>query len=509
MNRKLFIAGYAMIGLLLFPAFYYSVLTPFALIDDLENWRAISIFNSPMEWIDDILFSIDTRFRPTWELNNALMWSILGDNPYLHHFIRFSLKLIPLFFFYKTLKILLNNQDSIKLIILSFAVLYLFTPNAPDARLAPQETLLILFFSISLYLSVKIQQNSFALNTDYFFLLLAFLLLAGSKETALPLLLATILFLAFIGRRTYKTMLLLLPFLVIFLLLFYQAYSITQVAGYGTKSISTQLIYINLIHVYTYVFMKGWAFLLIGPVLWSGFKSVHTFLVRNNITFHKNKIKLISHDTYSSVELFIILVFLCFLGFSLLAMIFWIPSLRYFYPLSFLWAIIFSFSLNYIWTIYNRKSNTYILVVIASLCLFIYSNYHNFLQQYITQYETRTNEKQLLISIKQHLDKNGEIVFMRKSEYEGNMIIYFNSYLHHFNSEQNYNLSHVGKEGSKVLYLSRKKLNQKQFEVVETFKPISPKIIKFIRHVSPPQIIWHDYGAGGAFPWYLSRRIKN
>ncbi len=509
MNKKIFTIWFGMLAILFIPILYYSTFTPFALIDDLGDWKAISILHTPIEWLYNILFNYHQRFRPTWELYNALMWSIFGDHPYLHHLVRLGLKLLPIFFFYQTLKKLLNNQNSIRLILLSFTILYLFTPNAPDARLGPQETLLILFLSISFYFYVKVQQSTFTFNANYVILLLSFLLLSGSKESSLPLLLAIILSLAFIIPKTYKSGVLLLPFILIFFILLFQILKITHGAGYGTKPISVQLIINNINHIFDYVFMKGWASLLIGIALWSSIKSIHTFLIEHKISLDKNKIKVLYSSNYESINLFILLVVLCFAGYFIFSLLFWQPVLRYFYPLSFLYAIIFAFSINYLWVNVCNKNNMFILVVSLALGLFVYSNYYNLVNQYSLQYTTRNNEKKLLASIKSHLDSGGTISFVKTNEFTSKITIFFNDYLHHFHDKRNYGLINSNEKilGSKVLYLSYKPLNTKEFKKIQTFKSVTPKFIKFIQHIMPSKTVFHDAGLG-KYPWYLSKKIN-
>lgn len=68
--------------LLYIPVLYYSLNTPFALVDDYIVWRGIKIFDWFDVWINMEFFGYDwgdLRYRPFWELYSGTTWKVFGD----------------------------------------------------------------------------------------------------------------------------------------------------------------------------------------------------------------------------------------------------------------------------------------------------------------------------------------------------------------------------------------------------------------------------------------------
>ena len=83
----------ALVAIVLFlPVLYYSLNTPFALIDDYYQWSIVRIFDSPQqfsEWlVNQFLEFNSNRYRPFWEFYNAVTWKVFGPTPWLHHLAR-------------------------------------------------------------------------------------------------------------------------------------------------------------------------------------------------------------------------------------------------------------------------------------------------------------------------------------------------------------------------------------------------------------------------------------
>lgn len=146
--------------LLFIPILRYSLDTPFALIDDYADWKYSVIFTSPSLFGDWIAYTfIDTeslRYRPFWELYNAISWSIFGTNPWLHHLARWVLHFAAILMFVAAfLRFARKNGDGtganwmIPIVPVAFLVyLWMFFPNSPASRLSPQEVYTVFFLGI-------------------------------------------------------------------------------------------------------------------------------------------------------------------------------------------------------------------------------------------------------------------------------------------------------------------------------------------------------------------------
>lgn len=88
-------------ALLYLPVFYYSLDTPFALVDDYNDRQRFSIpehwgwrhFPGWLRW--NILEagggSGEGRYRPFWVVYSTVAWNVFGMNPWLHHLARWVL----------------------------------------------------------------------------------------------------------------------------------------------------------------------------------------------------------------------------------------------------------------------------------------------------------------------------------------------------------------------------------------------------------------------------------
>ena len=126
-------------------AYALALRTPFRLVDDYSDWQHSAIFHGTSNFLN--LFTIgewstqSPRFRPFFELWAALSWSIFGQEAWIHNLVRLLVKLAS---FWLAFRLLIRVtaaplQGQLRLAAI-FACLYLFFPNNPEARLAPQET---------------------------------------------------------------------------------------------------------------------------------------------------------------------------------------------------------------------------------------------------------------------------------------------------------------------------------------------------------------------------------
>lgn len=150
------------------PVLYYSLATPFALIDDYHDWRYVEIFDGPdafLQWCRrNFLEPGILRYRPFWEFHNAVAWKVFGPEPWLHHLSRWVFHFgAVLLFAAAFLRFSGREADETvpavsaaggvrPLLPLALLVhLWIFFPNVPAARLGPQEVHSVFFLGLCNY----------------------------------------------------------------------------------------------------------------------------------------------------------------------------------------------------------------------------------------------------------------------------------------------------------------------------------------------------------------------
>ena len=151
------------------PVLYYSLTTPFALIDDYGDWRYVEIFDGPdafLQWCRrNFLEPGIFRYRPFWEFYNAVAWKVFGPEPWLHHLSRWVFHFgAVLLFAAAFLRFSGRDADGKpfpgrsaaggirQLLPLALLVhLWIFFPNVPAARLGPQEVHSVFFLGLCNY----------------------------------------------------------------------------------------------------------------------------------------------------------------------------------------------------------------------------------------------------------------------------------------------------------------------------------------------------------------------
>lgn len=500
MNKRQFIFVIFLLLVLFLPAVYFSINTPFALIDDLGDWEHIKIFDTFKE---NNFFNISGRYRPTWVLSNAIFWKTFGVNYHLHHFFRIVLKLIPIWYVFNTFKLLYKTKASYLLTVV-FIVFYVFIPNAPDARLAPQEVLVNLFLSMTIFYSIKVYIIGFNLK-NILYLLLTFILLSGSKEIVIPFLVIIIMYLLLLIKNNKKYFYI-IPFFIVTIFNVYIFLKIVSKKSYGVvKAPLIDIMQDNVNYINKYVLSYDNLLLFYITI-----SIVVIFYIVKFISLYKSKYNGSDKSTfsifiYSKNNILVLLITALFIGGYAISCLFWAPSLRYYYPLSFLWAILmamasYELSDGYSLLLSNKIKYNFILTVCV---VFIYSNYYNFLNQYYKQYQIRNREKDVLDKIQVEIDRGYTIKYDKSSEMESKITRYFNDFLPYFYEENNYR-GKVNKENldSGTVLLSRidpqtkyrlsKKYNDSTILVDDLKKS---GLMEFFHKIFPiHRPIWKDFG---------------
>ena len=462
------------------PVLYYSLNTPFSLIDDYASWRFINIFNRFSPWLGSVLLGYDWgydwyapwRHRPFWELYNALAWKIFGPVPWLHHLARWVehfgavAAFAAAFLCFRRRNGNVNGDGAasrrlIRLLPLTaLAYLWLFYPNQPAARLAPQEVHTVFFLGICAWtIALMLLRHGKAQSRRSDLLIYAafcigFCGVAWSKEAnvaaALWLLLAyfALPVIEALRRqdgsrisaaRALKTISLWktlggLPLIAITLQSMVKVYFASQVGGYGAEAVTPELLMTNAAWIASDLFQ-----LHTSPIIAIGLALISAALllfVAVNIAKRR-----LSDD----------LIFMLFLLglFAILYLILCAPphqALRYWHILIPLFTTLLAFSIKFMLEfaarfnfaripIHPRNLAAYALT--AFIAFFVCCNYYNFLNQTVVQHIARHNEANLIAEITRLLDSEKYVHISSAnphghSEYLALLILYYQEFLPQF-----------------------------------------------------------------------------
>jgi hypothetical protein len=437
---------------LLLPALWYSLNTPFALVDDYGISCIIGwIYDGFGPWLKlTFLGDAGGRYRPIFELYNFLSWFLLGPRPALHHAARWLIQFASFYFIIKTLIFFSRNTDTeyidrkdgntidAFLPMLTAAYIFLLFPNQPAARLGPQEVYTVFFLTLAnLGLAqmfiCRFKENSSDIKWGSIWILVASSIgLSMSKEVNVILLVlfltaVPILFAGEISSSrffvAFGALLLILLFTII------RVYAAAKGASYGVAPLSWDLMLTNAIWIGKFLFQtttSPWLTLIFVGVLIFQFHSLLNSLWQKKI--------------HSGEGFFILLLYgeliILFVTFSTS----WTQVIRYWYPLVPILASLMPFGIKQVLT--RVKSIPSLNTVsrpgiILFLLFFAFVNYHNFLMQYATQHYTRNVEKKMLDRVTERIRSGDKFVIHYDSstpeiEMMAHSQIYFTRFLPHY-----------------------------------------------------------------------------
>ena len=430
------------------PVLHYSLNTPFSLIDDYASWRFINVFNRFYQWLGSVFLGYDWgydwyapwRHRPFWEFYNAVVWKAFGPVPWLHHLARWvehfgAVAAFAAAFLCFQRRNGDGNGDSaatgrfIRLLPLTALVyLWIFFPNQPAARLAPQEVHTVFFLGICAWMLAltllrhgKAQTRRAALLI-YAAFCVGFCGVAWSKEAniaaALWLLIAYFALLAIealrrqagsriCAARALKDISLWktlggLPLIAIALHSLVEVYFASQVGGYGAGAVTPELLANNAAWIASELFQIHTSpIIAVGLALLSA--TLLLFIAVN-----------IARRRFSDDLIFILFL----LGlFASLYLILCAPphqALRYWHILIPLFTTLLAFSIKFTLAFaarFNlarmpiRPQNLAAYALTAFMAFFVCCNYYNFLNQTVVQHIARHSEANLIAEITRLLDR--------------------------------------------------------------------------------------------------------
>ena len=412
---------------LLLPALWYSLTTPFALVDDYGMSSSIAWKHGGFSsWLKlTFLGDAGGRYRPLFELYNFLSWLLLGPHPALHHAARWLIQCASLYSIIKTLTIFTKNagpeSESIYgekenridffLPVLTAAYIFLLFPNQPAARLGPQEVNTVFFLtlanlSLARMLVSRLRDSQPEIKWGSIWMLIGSCIgLSMSKEVNVALLILFLASTAILFARSIISSRFFVAFgSLLFILLFtmVRVHAAAKIASYGYKPLSWDLLQANAIWIGKSIFQATTS-------LWLTFAFLGLLLFQFYVL-----LKSIQQNNIGSGERFFLFILygemlILFFAFSTS----WAQVIRYWYPLVPILATLMAFGVKRI--LIHIKSifplNTVMRPgILFFLLFFAFVNYHYLLMQYAYQHNTRLVEKKMLDRVTERIRSGDKFV---------------------------------------------------------------------------------------------------
>ena len=462
------------------PVLYYSLTTPFALIDDYVHSTLSSRLDSAasffawfnMQFCD--LGAAAARYRPYWELYTAVMWKVLGANAAAHHSVQWVLHFGAVFLFAATLRCFYPRAslcDSIyRLLPVALMVyLWVFFPNSPASRLGPQEVHTVFFLglcnwtaalAISDWRSKHILRTSpLSTLTRYVLFCIGYVGLTLSKETNIALsfwlLISYLIYGCYLAKRIgwLASTMSSTPLILVFLVAVSKIYSTYAISGVGyNTSLDITLAPKHAGFILMMLFRTD-----TSAVIAVGFMVLFATLLRKFILGLKerhlsNELVFVLFSVGQFTMMFIVLCAS------------WAVTLRYWYPLVPVFSLLLAFSAKFlieateVW--YRRRYVAGALILFGAF--FVACNYHNFLLQTIVQHSLRSGEDRLVEHIFSLVDQGEYVVVERTgNEYEHVLIDHIGPFHRRFHGRPGFTV-HVEKPeiGRRYFLVTRDTLSE-------------------------------------------------
>ena len=450
--RILTVAFFVPAALLFAPVLYYSLDTPFGLVDDYADWKYSLIFTSPalfLDWLDFTFLGTDVlRYRPFWEFYNATAWSIFGTNPWLHHLSRWVFHFAAILMF--ALAFLRfarpDGENGIRrawmlpLIPVAFLVyIWMFFPNSPASRLSPQEVYTVFFLgmcTLAVAATLKSGEHKGWLRSGgmkYSLFLVGYTGLVLSKEpniaVALWLLLAYVIH---VGRsRRRRPFIGSIPLVFLFAFTCFRLYisleNYDPSASFGSFTSHAETIAKDLFQIETSLIITAVFSLLIVVGIAGSFRDrarsddflFHLFLIGQVLSFFFIL-------TFSSRDI----------------------TLRYWYPAIPGFVMMMAFAVKYL-VLFLRNSSLLRLragtaLIIAFVSFFLMVNYYNYLNQTVAQHSARKVDESTLSAIARLHTSGHHVHNYPRAEQDLTLFYYFREYHPFFRGLEIEDVSWVG-----------------------------------------------------------------
>ena len=435
-------------ALLYLPALYYSLDTPFALVDDYNDRQRFSLlddfgwrhFPGWLQWyiLEAGGGSGEGRYRPFWVVYNTVAWNVFGTNPWLHHLARWALHFGAVLLFAAAFWRIAYQGATIKggnngaggpgmphamVTLLPVGILaysWLFFPNVPAARLGPQEVYTVFFLGLCTWMGALLLTGS---NSDsdcnaagwrrrglpwlqYGLFAVGFLGLMASKETnlALALGLAVSWCVALLIRRQIGWKSILSGAMLVLLLLLF-LYQVSEAARESYARFGNELTMQQFLdHAPT--ILSGLFMVDTSPVISAVFALLTTALL---IILAARVIG----KQFDNSTLFALFLLGQLVSMFIMLSVSYAVVLRYWYVLIPIFAMLLAFSAQFLLSLLSGRWRRLLPVAAAALVgfiiFFVAVNYYNFMLQTMIQHSTRHTEAQVIGATERLLDSGGYI----------------------------------------------------------------------------------------------------
>ncbi|MBT3295816.1 MAG: hypothetical protein HN919_10005 [Verrucomicrobia bacterium] len=422
-------------ALLLLPAFLYSIRTEFALVDDMADWQVVSGWISHpglfLGWCRETWLTFSPgRYRPLFELNTLGAWVLWGPRPGWHHAARWGLKLLALTGFLASLRLAVG-RDRAPWAALLLAYLFLFIPNQPDARLAPQEMGTVFFLAwlnlVVARLHTAHTSNLAAVRGGWLAgLYLACLGLSWAKETNVAVLAwVTLWFLGWsAAHRSWRALWRTLPVALLTLYTVMRVATAARSAEYGVNAFTWVSWRGNLAWLGRELLQTGTSWGIALPLILLLCGLVVSMLRRRPCP--------------QAADGYALFVWGELAGLLLMVSVSWLQVLRYWYPLVPLLALLVALALSRLHGALTARRPVYAEWLGGGCFLFVayfvVCNLHAFYAQYAVQEHVRTVEQAVKTDIGARLS-DGAYIFVHADQADPNwefiqsLKLYFSDYL--------------------------------------------------------------------------------
>ena len=540
-------AAFVAVPILLYlPVLYYSLDTPFAILDDYVLWSSLHIFaygfDRFYEWFHMEFFGYDWddgRFKPVWDFYLAATWTVFGPIPWLHHLARWVehfgavAAFAAAFICFQRRNKRNEDNDSaasrrlIRLLPLAALVyLWIFFPNQPASRLSPNVVHSVFFLGICAWMTalMLLRQGRPQTRRSELLIYAAFCVgfcgIAWSKEPnigaalwllisyyALPLIEA-------LRRQSGSRISVVralksvsawkalggLPLIAVFLHTLSAVYFISQQGGYGTAPLTRELLIDNAVWIAEGLFQVRTSLIItVGLALLSA--AMLPFIVVN-----------IAKRRFSDEIIFALFLLGLFISLYLFLCASWTQALRYWYPLIPVFTTLLAFSIKFILELAARFNfarnlptppNLAAYALTGFIAFFICCNYYNFLHQTVVQHISRHNEANLIAEITRLLGQGQYVQVSDLSPgYTLELTIYFHEFLPWFYGREYVVHSEPPQETERPYYtvkfieIEHSDTVSRLPQIEKNYRPLAYayRVADFLQTNSPYQI--RDHGVG-------------
>lgn len=464
-------------SLLHIPILYYSLTTPFGLVDDYVLSGYVRIFNdSFLGWLDRTFLNFSdsrARYRPFWEIYNAITWSLFGATPWMHHLSRWILHFGAVFTFYAAFRVFSRKSsaanstvpaecekldDLLPLIFLVY--IYVFFPNSPSSRLGPLEVYFVSFFGLctwmtALILSKRSRGRTSSSILEHVVFHVGYVGLCWSKEVGVAVAAWILIFyyVFLVPGNNWKKFMSSTPLALIFFHTTGMVYVASKTSGTGYKNIGVvpEPFYENAIRL-----LKG--LFQIETSLWL----TVGFTILSVISLLSVVIKIVNRKLTNESLFFLFLLGSFMSMFSFLSLSYGVV-LRYWHVLIPIFAMLLAFSIKFIFETIRRRHAIFTYLGVTTLTgfvvFFVVVNYYNSLFQTTVQHALRYADGRLVSEIFHLIDRGEHVQIDHTGAYVENQLLYFlprhSAYFHHRNRHVRKDKPEVGRE---YFFITRKTL---------------------------------------------------